>query len=299
MKIVHVGSRGRVWVVGLGVGVLALSAVGGTVALRGSPAGVDAGAGQAGVGVSPPVSSPSAVPAVSTQLPRQPAAGGPGPSGAAPRSSARGSGSGESLSGRRGLLLWPFSSAGQVTDWEASYRTGGHQPWHASPCVTASFFVRYALGFDEVSRVAGCWISRDQAWVTLGYDGQDGVDATGATIHLVRVGSHPGAWVVVGSRDRATLSIPTPRYGAEVGRTVHLAGNVQGLGEDVLTVRILNRAGRTIAQAPGRMVGLGGSWGTDIHVPSTADPVLIAVASTDSGRGPLADLAITAIVLDE
>ena len=38
---------------------------------------------------------------------------------------------------------------------------------------------------------------------------------------------------------------------------------------------------------------------TDLHVPFTADPVLIAVASTDSGRGPMADLAITAIVLDE
>jgi hypothetical protein len=35
------------------------------------------------------------------------------------------------------------------------------------------------------------------------------------------------------------------------------------------------------------------------RVPFTADPVLIAVPSTYSGRGPLADLAITAIVLDE
>ena len=47
------------------------------------------------------------------------------------------------------------------------------------------------------------------------------------------------------------------------------------------------------------MIGLGGAWSADIRLPLTTDRVLIAVVTTDSGRGPLADLAITAIVKDQ
>jgi hypothetical protein len=47
------------------------------------------------------------------------------------------------------------------------------------------------------------------------------------------------------------------------------------------------------------MISLGGAWSADVHLPAATDPVLIAVACTDSGRGSLADLAITAIVMDQ
>jgi hypothetical protein len=300
MEIPHVEGRGPRWVVGIAASVLVLVAVAGTLAVRWLPVRRDAGVKQVGTGVvsSAPSRSPEA--AQSVQVLVQPVASEPGPTGAGTGPDGSGGGQeGTSANGQRSLLLWPFTSARQVTDWEASYRDGGHQPWHASPCETASSFVQYVLGFNEVSQIASCQISGSDAWVTPGYHGQDGVDPTGATIHLIRIGSHPGGWVVVGSRDRATLTVPTPRYGAAVGRTVHLAGDVQGLGEDVLTVRILDRSGRTIGQAPRRMISLGGAWSADIHLPATTDPVLIAVASTDSGRGSLADLAITAIVMDQ
>lgn len=118
----------------------------------------------------------------------------------------------------------------------------------------------------------------------------------GATIHLVRVGSNPGGWVVVGSQDRTTLRIITPRYGAAVTRRIHLVGKVSGRGEDMLRLRIVDRSGRTLGEAPPRMIGPGGSWTADIRVPVPTDRVLIAVASTDCGWGSLGDLALTALV---
>ena len=194
------------------------------------------------------------------------------------------------------LLLWPFTNKREVVRWEASDREGGHQPWHTSPCDTAGSFVRFVLAYSDVSEVARCEIRGDQAWVTAGYPGEGRVIPAGATIHLVRIGNNPGGWVVVGSQDRATLTIITPRYGATVTRRIHLAGKVGGLGEDVLRVRILDRFGHVLGEAPPRLIGLGGSWTADIRVPASTDRVLIAVASTDSGLGSLGDLALTALV---
>jgi hypothetical protein len=195
------------------------------------------------------------------------------------------------------LLLWPFTSSAEVAVWEASYRAGGHQPWHASPCDTASSFVQYVLAYSDVTEVAECKIRADDAWVTVGYRGEGRVIAIGATIHLVRIGSKPGGWVVVGSRDRATLTLSTPGYGATVTRSIHLAGRVSGPGEDMLAVRIMDRSGHCLGQAPARPIGLGGSWSADIRLPASPERVLIAVASTDSGLGSLGGLALTALVL--
>jgi hypothetical protein len=129
------------------------------------------------------------------------------------------------------------------------------------------------------------------------YAGEGRVNPAGATIHLVRLGHDPGGWTVVGSRDRATLALLTPRYGVQVGRRVHLAGQVSGLGEDVLSVRILDRSGTTVGQEYRRLIGLGGPWQADITLPNSTDQVLIVLASTDSGLGSLADLAISAVVV--
>jgi hypothetical protein len=195
------------------------------------------------------------------------------------------------------LLLWPFTSEQQALQWEQSYREGGHQPWHADPCSTGQQFVQSVLGFTEITQVASCQISGEDAWVTVGYDTPDRIVPTGATVHLVRLGHQPGGWTVVGSRDPVTLTLTTPRYGALVEGQVHLAGQVSGLGEDILTVRIIDLSGHTVGTAPNRLIGLGGPWQADIQLPDHTDQVLIAVASTDSGLGPLADLAITAIVM--
>ncbi len=193
------------------------------------------------------------------------------------------------------LLLWPFTTRGQAAEWERSFREGGHQPWHTSPCDTGQSFVQFVLGFSEVTEVARCEVSGDDAWVTVGYPGEGRVDPTGGTIHLVRLGQHPGGWTIVGSRDRPTMTLVSPGYGETVGTHVRLAGEVGGLGEDVLTVKIMDRFGNVLGQAPQRLIGLGGPWQADVNLARSTDRVLIAVAWTDSGRGALGDLAITAL----
>jgi hypothetical protein len=219
---------------------------------------------------------------------------------AAPRRRSTSGSAGSDNNARRGpVMMWPFTSASEVRAWEASYRQGGHQPWHTSPCDTASSFLRSVLAYSDVTEIARCEIRGDQAWVTAGYPVEGRVIPTGAAIHLARIGSDPGGWVVIGSQHRATLTLTTPRYGAPVTRRIHLAGQVSGLGEDLLTVRILDPFGHTLGQAPPRLIGLGGSWSADIRLrrPPTG-AMLIAVASTDSGLGSLGDLALTALVLN-
>jgi hypothetical protein len=222
----------------------------------------------------------------------------PSPTGASPSAAAgriRGSSRSSSVVGP--LLLWPFTTEQQALEWEQANREG-HQPWHCDPCGTALSFVQSVLGFTDVTQVAECEVSGDDAWVTVGYSGDDDrVIPAGATIHLVRLGHDPGGWTVVGSRDRDTLTLTAPRYGAGVGRHVYLAGQVFGLGEDMLTVRVIDRTGHTVGEAPKRLIGLGGPWEADITLANPNDQLLIAVASTDSGLGSLGDLAITALVL--
>ena len=203
----------------------------------------------------------------------------------------------DGVAGQPPTTATPSSSGlGPTLEWERSNSEGGHQPWHGDPCDTGLFFVRSVLGFSDVTEVASCEIRGDDAWVTVGYAVEGRVIPAGATIHLARLGNDPGGWTVVGSRDRATLTLLTPRYGARIGGVVHLAGEVSGLGEDVLTVRIIDRSGRNVGAASQQLIGLGGGWQADIRLPAGTDEVLIAVASTDSGLGSLSDLAITALV---
>ena len=300
----------RVWA-GIAVALVALASVGGVAALRGSdqgrPAGTaaagvttvaGAGAGAGAVAVAGAVAGATAGATTAAAGATSAATGAAGGSPAAASNTGAGD-TPRARSARGGpLLLWPFSTEQQALDWQRSNREGGHQPWHVDPCGTGQSFVQSVLGFSDVTEVASCEIHGDDAWVTVGYAGEGRVNAAGATIHLVRLGNDPGGWTVVGSRDRATLTLVAPRYGAEVGEVVHLAGEVSGLGEDILTVRILDRSGRTLGEAPRRMIGLGGAWQADIRPSGVTDEVLIAVASTDSGLGSLGDLAITALVVD-
>jgi hypothetical protein len=283
------------WMIGIGLSALALAIVGGVLAVQALPPAdaPDPGSTRAAAG---PSQLPREVDAVAS-------AGTPGAELAASTPSAAPAAKrpatpnvGSSTTRRGPLLLWPFTSSAEVAIWEASYRADGHQPWHASPCETASSFVQYVLGYSDVTEVAECTIRAGDAWVTVGYPGEGRVNAIGATIHLVRIGSNPGGWVVVGSRDRATLTLSTPGYGATVTRSIHLAGRVSGLGEDMLRVRIMDRSGHSLGQAPARPIGLGGSWSADIRLADSPERVLIAVASTDSGLGSLGGLALTALV---
>ena len=47
------------------------------------------------------------------------------------------------------LPLYPFASLADVRAWQASYESGGHQPWHRSPNLTATAFAAF-LGYTDV-----------------------------------------------------------------------------------------------------------------------------------------------------
>ena len=45
--------------------------------------------------------------------------------------------------------LWPFAGVADAAAWQASYRSGGHQPWHLDPALTALSFTREYLGYRD------------------------------------------------------------------------------------------------------------------------------------------------------
>ena len=49
--------------------------------------------------------------------------------------------------------MFPFASLADVRAWQASYQSGGHQPWHRSPDMTATAFAEF-LGYTDVTQVA-------------------------------------------------------------------------------------------------------------------------------------------------
>ncbi|HEU5161005.1 MAG TPA: hypothetical protein VFU43_28670 [Streptosporangiaceae bacterium] len=132
------------------------------------------------------------------------------------------------------LPLWPFANGRQVRDWEAGYRSGGHQPWHLSAQQTALAFTRGYLGYTEVNRVAATTISGRHARVAVGSLTDAGRVGTAGVIHLVRFGSGSTApWEVVGTED-LTLSLTTPAYGARIttGKVV-VGGRITGVDESI------------------------------------------------------------------
>ena len=138
-----------------------------------------------------------------------------------------------SLDGRY-LPLWPFAGGSEVRAWEASYRSGGHQPWHLSAQQTALSFTQGYLGYHEIDRVAASTIRGADARIAVGYRNPDsGRVGTAAVIHLVRFGSGPLApWEVVGTDD-TTFSLTTPAYGARVGTRAAVGGHITGVDESI------------------------------------------------------------------
>ena len=128
--------------------------------------------------------------------------------------------------------LFPFASLTAAQTWEASNRSGGHQPWHLSAAGTALAFTAY-LGYPEVNRVAHQAVSDGDAHVAVGYVLPNNKIATAAVVHLVKFGSDPDApWEVVGTDD-TTFSLDTPAYGSTVSSPVKVGGAITGVDENI------------------------------------------------------------------
>ena len=113
------------------------------------------------------------------------------------------------------LPLFPFASIAGVRAWQASYASGGHQPWHRSPDITATAFAAF-LGYTGITEIAGSAVSRGDAHVAVGIKLPNGTISTAAVIHLVLFGSGRYApWEVVGTDD-TTFTLDRPGYGSAV-----------------------------------------------------------------------------------
>jgi hypothetical protein len=132
--------------------------------------------------------------------------------------------------------LFPFAGLADAQAWEASYRSGGHQPWHLSADMTATAFAAY-LGYTNVNRVARHVVSDGDAHVAVGYPLPSGKISTAAVVHLLRFGTGKYApWEVVGTDD-TTFTLDVPAYGSAVSSPVAVGGTITGVDENI-TVQI-------------------------------------------------------------
>jgi hypothetical protein len=139
--------------------------------------------------------------------------------------------------------LFPFGSLADAQAWQASYASGGHQPWHLSADQTAVAFSQGYLGFSEINKVAGHSISGGDAHVTVGLTLPNGHISSAAVVHLVKFGTGRYApWEVVGTDD-TTLTLDTPAYGTSVSSPVKIGGKITGVDENLRAeVRTLGTA---------------------------------------------------------
>jgi hypothetical protein len=195
------------------------------------------------------------------------------------------------------LPLWPFANGQQVRAWEASYGSGGHQPWHLSAPQTALSFTQGYLGYTEINRVATTTISGRHARVAVGFRTNTGRIGKAAVIHLVRYGSGELApWEVVGTDD-TTLSLATPAYGAHVAARMAVGGRVTGVDESIrVQVRRLSSdtpVGRFCCVPAG---GQNQPWSATVTVSGTAHGVLTIAASTGGHLAAVERFAVTGVV---
>ncbi|HZB31989.1 MAG TPA: hypothetical protein VE465_17665 [Streptosporangiaceae bacterium] len=195
------------------------------------------------------------------------------------------------------LPLWPFGNGQQVLAWQASYQSGGHQPWHLSARQTALSFTQGYLGYTEINQVAAATVSGGHARVAVGLRTDAGRVGTAAVIHLVRYGAGRLApWEVVGTDD-ATLSLAAPAYGARIGTHMTVGGRITGVDE---SIRVQVR--RQSSGAPAGefcCVPAGGRnqpWSAPVTVPGTARGVLTIAASTGGHLSAVERFAITGVV---
>ncbi|GAA1676715.1 hypothetical protein GCM10009745_20010 [Kribbella yunnanensis] len=191
---------------------------------------------------------------------------------------------------------WPFTSEARAAEWQRSYRSGGHQPWHLDAAETALAFTQGFLGFKDITLITSRSIRGDEAHVGVGFQIDTGRKFTAAVVHLARIGQGKDApWEVVGTRD-SDLSLTSPRYGATAGSPLTAGGRITGVDE---AIRIEVRQAST-AKPLGTLccVAAGGErtpWSGRVSYRGATDPVLVVVASAGGHSHGTERFAITAV----
>jgi hypothetical protein len=191
--------------------------------------------------------------------------------------------------------LYPFASLAEVQAWQASYASGGHQPWHLSASLTAQAFAAF-LGFTGVSKVAGQSGTAADARVAVGYALPNGKTATAAIVHLVRWGSGKYVpWEVVGTDD-TTLTLDIPGYGATVTSPVTIGGKLTGVDENLRAqARALGPAGLVGSYCCKPAGGQLSPWSLTLPLHAPSGTLLTIVVSTGGHTAAVERFAVTGV----
>jgi hypothetical protein len=191
------------------------------------------------------------------------------------------------------LPLFPFASLASVRAWQASYVSGGHQPWHRSPDLTATAFAAF-LGYPNVSEVAGSAVSAGDAHVAVGSKRPNGTISTAAVIHLVLFGSGKYApWEVVGTSD-TTFTLDRPGYGGTVRSPVTAGGTITGVDESIkVTVHTLSAQGPIGAYCCRAAGGTRSPWSAGVTFRAAPGQVITIAAATGGHVAAVERFAVT------
>jgi len=193
------------------------------------------------------------------------------------------------------LPLFPFADLAGVRTWQASYESGGHQPWHLNPDVTATAFAAF-LGYTEVTQVADSSVSGGDAHVAVGIKLPNGTTSTAAVIHLVRFGSGNYApWEVVGTDD-TTLTLDRPAYGSTVPSPAAVGGTITGVDESIrVTVYHLSAQGPVGSYCCRAVGGTGSSWSASVTFRAAPGEVVTIAAATGGHVAVVERFAVTGV----
>jgi hypothetical protein len=191
------------------------------------------------------------------------------------------------------LPLFPFASLAGVRAWQASYESGGHQPWHRSPDLTATAFAAF-LGYTDVTKVAGSTVSGADAHVAVGIKLPDGRISTAAVIHLVLFGSGRYApWEVVGTDD-TTFTLDRPAYGSTVSSPAMVGGTITGVDESIrVTMHALPSAGPVGAYCCQPAGGTRSPWSASVTFHVTPGQVITIAVATGGHVAAVERFAVT------
>jgi len=191
------------------------------------------------------------------------------------------------------LPLYPFGSLADVRAWQGSYASGGHQPWHRSPGLTATAFAAF-LGYTGVTRVLHSTVSGGDAHVAVGIKRPDGTISTAAVIHLVLFGSGTDApWEVVGTDD-TTFTLDRPAYGGTAPSPVTAGGTITGVDESIrVTVHTLSAHGPVGVYCCRAAGGTRSPWSASVTFHATPGQVITIAAATGGHVAAVERFAVT------
>jgi hypothetical protein len=192
--------------------------------------------------------------------------------------------------------LFPFASLADAQAWQASYASGGHQPWHLNANRTALSFTQGYLGFSGVNRVVRRTLAGRDARVTVGFALPSGNLSRAAVIHLVKYGSGRYApWEVVGTDD-AALTLDLPGYGSMVSSPVRIAGKITGVDENLrVEVHSLAAGSPVGAYCCEPAGGQASPWSLSVTFDAASGQVITIVVHTGGHVGGVERFAVTGV----